>query len=97
MELDLAAARFPCRACRSSEHVRLLPTKRAPAPHNAGSRLVEAFFHGMRSIGKKSKGETINQAATRQVIEAHARRIAPKPKPPDRTPPDLRLVWSRDR
>ncbi len=97
MELELAAARFPCRKCRSSEHVRLFPASRPQTPHNAPALLVEAFFHGMRSIGKRSKGGTIGQAAARQVIDAHARRIAPKPKLPVRPPPDLRLVWSRDR
>ena len=55
MSMTEAARRFRCKQCRTSEHVALFPARRPPMPPNAPERLVELFFHGMRSAGKRNR------------------------------------------
>lgn len=51
--LDAAAAKFPCKACRSAEHVRILPATRPWRRPTSPIELVAAYFHEMRSAAKK--------------------------------------------
>lgn len=58
MLIGEAARRFTCRGCGSAADVGLFPIGRAPPLANEPSRLVEAFFHGMRSRRKRSRNDT---------------------------------------
>lgn len=57
MLIGVAAARFTCRGCGSAAQVGLFPIGRPPLRANEGALLVEAFFHGMRRIHKRSKAD----------------------------------------
>ncbi len=67
MTLDQAASRFRCEACGSVDQVSLFPVKRPPAPPNAPSLLVEAFFHGMRSKRKRGDHDIVERTSARLI------------------------------
>ena len=94
-DLEAAAARFTCSGCGSSADVALYPASREPVPGNAGARLVEHWFHNLRSNGKPRRNDPIAAAAAARLaasLEAQkqARRDAKKRVPTK--PPNLRLV-----
>lgn len=94
-DLAAAARRFTCSACGSSADVALFPTRRAPAPHDASTRLVVGWFHAMRSANKPRRQDPISERAAARLaagVEAQrqARADAKKRVPTKR--PNLRLI-----
>lgn len=57
MGIGAASSRFTCSGCESAAQVGLFPIGRPPLRPNEGALLVEAFFHGMRSIRKRGKSD----------------------------------------
>ena len=55
LELEAAAARFPCAICRSADQVLILPATAISRRNVTGTDFVAAFFHGMRGKAKKAK------------------------------------------
>lgn len=95
--LDLVEAprRFPCRRCRSSSDVIILPARPLPPPPAPNSapefertwaQEVEAFFHGMRS---KRKPEPLSALALRSLEQAKKKGPGQRPDPRKKRIEDL--------
>ncbi|QNQ09269.1 hypothetical protein [Sphingomonas alpina] len=53
LDLESARARFPCRQCKSVDHVALFPARRAAAPaEKSWAHQVERAFHDARKRKK---------------------------------------------
>lgn len=68
MAIGVAATRFTCGGCGSSTQVGLFPIGRPPARANEGALLVEAFFHGMRSMRKRAKNDASAEVAAGRLV-----------------------------
>jgi hypothetical protein len=55
IDLISARQRFPCKTCRSSADVLIIPARAQRSRQVSTTAFVAAYFHGLRGQGKRAK------------------------------------------